>query len=73
MKFPPHDLQHPSRWYHQVHEIINYEFGAVSYNIASMPNFMKIIPAIVLKCVLTNITGDVITNNDVMRAVMRIE
>jgi hypothetical protein len=43
---PPHDFQHPSRWYCQGKEIKKCEFGVFSNSITSIQNSMKVCPAI---------------------------
>jgi hypothetical protein len=42
---PTHDSAHPSRWYYQLLEIREYDFGSASNSTAST-NFMRIHPAI---------------------------
>jgi hypothetical protein len=39
---PPHDFEHPSRWYYGVQEIKKYIFGADSSGITPIANFMEI-------------------------------
>jgi hypothetical protein len=43
---PPHNFEHSSRWLHQLSEIKKYEFGVVCPGMTSIPNFMKIRPAV---------------------------
>jgi hypothetical protein len=56
---PSHDLEHPSRWYCRVQDVIKYEFGVVTYGIMSIPNLMKIrTDELVIKCAKTEITSE---------------
>jgi hypothetical protein len=43
---PLHDFKRPTQWYCRIKEIKKYGLGAVSNGITSIPNFMKIRPAI---------------------------
>jgi hypothetical protein len=42
----PHDFQHPSPWDYQLYQTRKYDFGVAPNGITSMPNFMRIHPAI---------------------------
>jgi hypothetical protein len=39
---PPQEFKQPPSWYYRMREVIYYDFGAVTYGITSIPNFIKI-------------------------------
>jgi hypothetical protein len=43
---PLHDFKQPSRWYQRVEEVKEYDFGAFTYGINSIPNVISFRPAI---------------------------
>jgi hypothetical protein len=55
---PPQDFKQPPRLCCQVKEVIKSEFGALTYGIASLPNFMKLRADILLLNVYKRMSED---------------
>jgi hypothetical protein len=54
----PHEPKHLLHWYYHIQEIKKYESALASSGIMSIPNFMKIGPAIAINCIQMDNTGD---------------
>jgi hypothetical protein len=39
---PPHEIEHPARWYYKLSKIENYYYELCSNGVIFIPNFMKI-------------------------------